>query len=263
MQESTMAIIIKSAVNPNKPIPKTTSTAKNTPVNQTRKKIIDPKNLNASLEKYHTKTDDELIDFIEPAPDRADKLTHRLDREQLDARVVLMHRMLIRKVSPEEIRNVLKISHTMYYKIKEELSTRMRLDVSKVDVPYLIGDTLAFYDEIRSMALAMSSSAAIKDLRVKLSAMTVALKAEENKNDFLIECGVYSPPVVEHIIRGMVSTGNFAVIDGKSERIIDAGEVNTELFHRLKQYAKDRALSTKNAVLGDSVAINCNNKTKH
>ena len=49
---------------------------------------------------------------------------------------------------------------------------------------------------------------------------------------------------------------NFTIIDGKAERIIDIGKVNTELFLRLKQYAKNKANSTGSAVLGDSVEIN-------
>ena len=106
-----------------------------------------------TLEKYQAQSEQELIEFIEPAPERADRATHRLNAEQLDARLVLMQRMLMRKVSPEEIRKVLGISVPMFYKLKATLDVRMRLDVSKVDVPYLIGDTLALYDEVRSMAL--------------------------------------------------------------------------------------------------------------
>ena len=209
-----------------------------------------------TLEKYQAQSEQELIEFIEPAPERADRATHRLNAEQLDARLVLMQRMLMRKVSPKEIRKVLGISVPMFYKLKATLDVRMRLDVSKVDVPYLIGDTLALYDEVRSMALTISTD--VKDPKVKLSAMAVALKAESDKNSFLSNCGVYSAQVVEQIIRGIMSTGNFTVIDGKAERIIDAGEVNTELFLRLKQYAKDKAAALNAEVFGDSVAINCN-----
>ena len=115
-----------------------------------------------SLAKYNDKTETELIEFITPDPDKADRATHRLDKEQLEARLVLLHRMLIRKVSPEEIRKVLGISVPMYYKLKATLDVRMRLDVSKVDVPYLIGDTLALYDEVRSMVLTISSSTNVK-----------------------------------------------------------------------------------------------------
>jgi hypothetical protein len=56
---------------------------------------------------------------------------------------------------------------------------------------------------------------------------------------------------------------NFTIIDGKAERIIDIGKVNTELFLRLKQYAKNKANSTGSAVLGDSVEINFKSETQH
>lgn len=213
-----------------------------TPVAKDAKGAKEIKSLESSLEKFHHQSDDDLTKFIEPHPGKEDNLTHRLDEEQKEARLVLMHRMLIRKVSTEEIRKTLKVGVAMYYKLKDQLDSRMRLDVSKIDVPYLIGDTLAFYDEIRSMALTMSSSSAIKDPRVKVSAMSVALKAEGDKNTFLTACGVYSAPVVEHIVRGMVSTGNFSVIDGQASRIVEAEEINFEMAMRLRQFAKQRSI---------------------
>ena len=84
--------------------------------------------------------------------------------------------------------------------------------------------------------------------------MAVALKAESDKNSFLENCGVYSTSVVEFIVRGIISTGNFKVIDGKAERMIDAGEVNEELFIRLKQYAKEKTINESSA-LGEPIAM--------
>jgi hypothetical protein len=75
-----------------------------------------------TLEKYQAQSEQELIEFIEPAPERAERATHRLNAEQLDARLVLMQRMLMRKVSPEEIRKVLGISVPMFYKLNPYLT---------------------------------------------------------------------------------------------------------------------------------------------
>lgn len=214
-----------------------------------RKAANQLRSLDATLEKFHSKGDEELASFIQPKPGMEDRTTHRLDEDQREARLVLLHRMMIRKIAPDEIRKQLGVSTTMYYKLRDQLSERMRLDVNKVDVPYLIGDTMAFYDEIRSMALTISSSASIQSANTKLSAMNVALKAEQDKNNFLVQCGVYSAPVVEHIVRGMVSTGNFNTVDGQSQRVVDAEEVNMELALRLKEFAKARM---------NPVAVNCN-----
>lgn len=198
------------------------------------------KSLDDTLAQFHTKKDEELAEMMKAKPEFAEKATHRLDEEQREARLVLMHRMMIRKIPVEEIRKQLGISISMYYKLRDGLQERMRLDVNKVDVPYLIGDTMAFYDEVRSMALTISSSAAVGSHHVKLAAMNVALKAEQDKNNFLTQCGVYSAPVVEHIVRGMVSTGNFTTVDGRAQRVIDAEEVNLELVSRLKSFAQGR-----------------------
>lgn len=206
------------------------------------------KGMDQALAQFSATPDSELSEYIKPETEKAGQHSYRLNEDQREARLVMIHRMLIRKIPTEEIVKQLGVSHTMYYKLRDQLKERMRLDVAKVDVPYLIGDSLSFYDEIRSMALTISSSGVVKDPRVKLSAMGVALKAEEDKNKFLTACGVYSEPVVEHIVRGMVSTGNFSTVDGQSQRVIDAEEINIELAMRLKEFASARrALPAPNA----------------
>jgi hypothetical protein len=236
-----MAVVFKKAESPTlpeegkKPVTAKKLRTRKQPATAPRAK--NPKGLEESLIKYHDKTDSELADLIVPHADRAANITHRLDLEQQEARLVLLHRMLIRKVPPAEIRAAMNVGPAMYFQLKTLLEKRLRLDVSKVDVPYLIGDSLAFYDEVRSMALTMASSAAIKDPRVKVSSMALALKAELDKNAFLTSCGVYSAPVVEHIVRGMVGTGNFSTYEGQA-RTVEAEEVSFELALRLKNYAK-------------------------
>lgn len=203
---------------------------------QAKKKLT---SLSETLEKYHGKTDEELVEFVEPDPSKKDSHNYRINDEQREARLVLMHRFLIRKIKPEEIRAQLGIGVTMYYKLKDQLDARMRLDVSKIDVPYLIGDTLAFYDEIRSMSLTISSQTSVKDTRVKLIAMQVALRAEQDKNAFLTSCGVYSAPVVEHIVRGMLTSGNMSLVtDDQGAKVLEAEECLMTITHDLIAYAK-------------------------
>lgn len=214
------------------------------------KKQLD--SMSSTMEKYHSKSDDELRSFVEPDESRKNAHNYRLNDEQREARLVLLHRLLIRKIKPEEIRAQLQISTAMYYKLKDQLEARMRLDVSKVDVPYLIGDTLAFYDEVRSMSLTISSQASVKDMRVKLTAMQVALRAEQDKNSFLTSCGVYSAPVVEHIVRGMVSTGNFSVTDrGNSERVLEAEECLMTIASELNAFMREAPVQSIAPALPD------------
>lgn len=208
--------------------------------------------LESTLERFHSQSDEELLLAMQPTASNESKSTHRLEEDQKEARLVLLHRMMIRKIPPEEIAKQLGVSIAMYYKLRAALQTRMRLDVNKVDVPYLIGDTLAFYDEVRSMALTMSSSTAIKSAQTKVAAMSIALRAEADKNDFLTKCGVYSAPVVEHIVRGMVSTGNYSVVDGASERVSEAHEINTALAQHLK------SLVVRRLQTNPEIADNCN-----
>lgn len=186
------------------------------------------------------KTDKELIKFIEPREENKDKKTHRLVEEQLEARLVLLHRMQIRRAPAPDIRQALGVGVTMYYKLREQLSSRMRLDIAKVDVPYLIGDTLGFYDEIRSMALTVASDKKTPSVKLKLTALSVALQAEKDKNHFLAHCGVYAPEVIEHLVRVMVSGGNLptAGIDSTVQKNMDAEEILSDLVQDLTTYSR-------------------------
>lgn len=230
--------------SPKEPTPKQPSKRRGTRVKGSKKQLDKLHSMESTLEKFHSQSDTDLLSAIQPTSENEAKGTHRLEDDQKEARLVLLHRMMIRKVPPAEIAKQLGVSVAMYYKLRDQLQTRMRLDVNKVDVPYLIGDSLAFYDEVRSMALTMSSSASIKSAQVKVSAMAIALRAEADKNDFLVKCGVYSAPVVEHIVRGMVSTGNYSIVDGESQRVTEAHEINTSLASHLKTMIARRLLNS-------------------
>lgn len=176
----------------------------------------DARNIEAIIKAKYEKTDEELLKDIQVKPEREGNKTHRLDKEQQQSRLALMHRLIIRKISPRDIQKQLDISEEMYYFLRPKLDASLRLDVAKLDVPYLIGDSLALYDEIRSMALVISSSSTIKDHKVKLQAMQVVLKAEADKNAFLTQCGVYAPQIIEHLIRGMITSGATLPLSGDS-----------------------------------------------
>lgn len=185
------------------------------------------------VEKNHAKTDEELMAEFAADPDAAEKKTHRLTKEQMDMRLVLMHRLVIRKVSPKDIRAQIGVSEPMYYYLRKQLDSMMRLDVSKLDVPYMIGDSLALYDEVRSMALVMCSSQAISDPRIKLAAMTVALRAEQDKNAFLTSCGVYAPAIVDQLVHGMIAHGRTLMLSGQQASTRTVEEMTSDLLSAL------------------------------
>jgi len=103
-----MSVIIKKKTPPTTK-PKRVRKPKPAPLPIVKKKVIkkavhkqtpidtikNPLVIKAALEKYHSKTDEELETFIEPIPERVSNANHRLDTEQQEARLVLLHRMLI------------------------------------------------------------------------------------------------------------------------------------------------------------------------
>lgn len=194
-------------------------------------------NLNLLVEKIKSseaKSDEELMAEFALDPEAAAKKTHRLNKEQQDSRLVLMHRLIIRKVAPKDIQAQMQISQPMYYYLREKLDACMRLDVSRLDVPYMIGDSLALYDEIRSMALVMASSQNVSDPRVKLAAMSVALKAEQDKNAFLASCGVYAPAIVDQLVHGMISSGRTLLLSGASATVRSVDQMVGDLLELLE-----------------------------
>lgn len=170
-----------------------------------------PDALPEEFSKFGFMSDAELKEYI--TPEDTEKANHKWRKDQRRAQLLLMHRMLIRRSNAEEIQKVIGVGHTMYYKLKRELEDMIRLDVKKIDLPYYIGDTLALYDEVRSMALTTSSNAAIKDTRVKLQAMQVAMQAERDKNNFLQMCGVYGDQVTEFMLRAISAFGGLPISD--------------------------------------------------
>jgi hypothetical protein len=196
------------------------------------------KKINKTAEKvqrFHAMSDDELLDGIKVKPEREERLTYKLDSEQLDMRLALLHRLLIRKVNPADIRKQLGLEQKMYEYLRRKLDDKMRLDITRLDVPYMIGDSLSLYEEVRSMALTVSSSNTVKDARIKLAAMTIALKAESDKNNFLARCGVYGPEVVQYLVKGMIATGTVVEMSGPSTaRTKDVDEMVGELLNVLQ-----------------------------
>ena len=141
-----------------------------------------PDQLPEEFGKFGFKSDEELMGMLEDID--PEKVTHKYDADQKRAQLLLMHRMLIRRSGVDEICEVIGVTRNRYYQLRKKLDGMIRLDIKRLDLPYYIGDTLALYDEIRTMALVASSNGQIKDTRVKLQAMQVAMQAEREKNGF-------------------------------------------------------------------------------
>lgn len=111
--------------------------------------------------------------------------------EEAEFRRVQIHRLLLRGVPPKTIAEHLKISIHTVYADKKVINAKIRTEIQEMDYPLYIGQSVAFYDEVRNIALRMATDTQEKSSIAKIAALQQALKAEDSKNNFLGKLGLY------------------------------------------------------------------------
>jgi Trp operon repressor len=144
----------------------------------------------------------------------------RLSKEEREARLVLVQRLLFRNIPKKEIAKQLGVTPRHLSRMIKELETHTVNEVQKMDFSQFVGNTLTFYDEIRGMALIMASDKGATK-KEKLQSMQVALKAESEKHNFFSLCGVYKSPHAIEEARKMIAPEN--TVDGKDVTSIITG----------------------------------------
>lgn len=161
--------------------------------------------LEQALVKYEKIPDEALLEASLPKAHTLDKPCYKLSPEQMEARLVYVHRQLIRGVHHTDIAQKLNISVAMFYTIKKDLEQRLRDTLVFMDIPQVIGDSLHFYDDVRTTALSYSQEDSPHSPKIKLEALKVALEAERDKNTFLKTVGVYGKELENLIVKKLVS----------------------------------------------------------
>ena len=88
-----------------------------------------------------------------------------------------------------QIGTMLGITTRQVQSLRTELIKRLKKEAEHADIMTIVGETLAFYNEIRSMSMQIASeNAAVSE---RLAAMRMALSAEADKHRFLQACGFY------------------------------------------------------------------------
>jgi hypothetical protein len=161
--------------------------------------------LEQALVKYEKTPDEVLLEASLPKAHMENKANYKLSPEQREARLVYVHRQLIRGANHVEISKKLNISVAMFYAIKNDLEQRLRDTLIFLDIPQVIGDSLHFYDDVRTVALSYTQEDSPHHPKIKLEALKVALEAERDKNNFLKTLGVYGKELETLIIKKIVS----------------------------------------------------------
>lgn len=150
--------------------------------------------LKKTPEHYDFEDLDIIVDGLEDKDQKIKRTgeVSRADEEGLEIRRKQVLRLLLRGVPKPTIRDYLGISNATMYRDIEALNSTMREEVQNFDIPLFVGYTLAFYDEVRNVALRMASDKKnVKDIRGINMSLQTALKAEADKHQYLRLTGLY------------------------------------------------------------------------
>jgi hypothetical protein len=122
-----------------------------------------------------------------------------------EAKLLVLQRMMFRKMDRAMMCKQLNIGDRQLRRMQKELKDRTLSEVKGMNFPQFVGQTINFYDEVRAMALMISSNPKVEDMRIKLQAMNQALGAEDSKHKFLSLCGVYKSQTADAFAKSIIA----------------------------------------------------------
>lgn len=117
---------------------------------------------------------------------------------QLETDLKAVHKLLLVNATEKQIAEALKLTPTRVKELKATLKSKMKSELLTADRAGIIAESTRFYDHIRALALqewaALNEkekrTAGVSKTKEKNSMLLVALQAEGQKNNFLINTGI-------------------------------------------------------------------------
>lgn len=137
----------------------------------------------------HTPTpgEEQELDFTPKG--RMAEVTGRGGNYEKEYRLLLIHRLLLRRIPLDQIAQQLGVSVPTVIRYRQELYKRLRKEAKSLDINTFIGDTFGFYGEVSAMALRAASQGKAP-LNIRLAALRTALAAKDRLTRFLGDAGV-------------------------------------------------------------------------
>lgn len=107
-----------------------------------------------------------------------------------ELRLRLTHRLLMRGMPEHKIAEKIGVTVETVIRYKRELATRMRDAAAQMDLNELIGEGMAFYNEVQALGLQTASQSNVPT-NLKLAAMRTSLAAKNDQHRFLQAAGVF------------------------------------------------------------------------
>lgn len=160
----------------------------------------------------------EELDAIASSPDESEGGSaagrSRASHDAMIIRRKQILRLLLRGVPKPTISKYLNISTATLYRDIEAINDEMESEVNDFNIPRFIGYTLAFYDEVRNIALRMATDKDNKDKRIINASLQTALKAEADKHQYLRLTGLYGEAEMgKAMLRGSMQDDTMQALD--------------------------------------------------
>jgi hypothetical protein len=102
----------------------------------------------------------------------------------------LLHRLLLRGLPLDTIARMLEITPRSVQQLRVRLFARLRVEAKNADIYSIAGQTMAFYREVRSVAMRLATENK-SGVQNQINALRVALSAEADQHRFLQASGFY------------------------------------------------------------------------
>lgn len=113
------------------------------------------------------------------------------DSYQKEHELRLLHKFMMRGTRVEVIARALNKTLDEVRRMRRTLFRRLKAEAENLDMLTHAGRTLAYYDEVRGMALRTASDTQVSPV-TRMRALEVSLHAENDKHSFLYRAGFYS-----------------------------------------------------------------------
>lgn len=157
-----------------------------------RKAAMQPEDLDALLEDTGAPMTDELRkERSETQKAKMGGGRIRATKEAVEYRRKQVLRLMLRGVPKQTIAEHLGLTVRQVYEDATEINRDLRSELQNFDYPLYIGMSVSFYDEARNIALRLATDNKEKSNTTKMTALRVALQAEDSKHDFLAKVGLF------------------------------------------------------------------------
>jgi len=124
-------------------------------------------------------------------------------KEELEVRRSKVQKLVMRGIHKQDIADHLGINLKTVYSDLKSIKKNIRKNVMQLDYPLFVGETMAFYEEVKQISLRMATDSNITDKKLKLAALREATNAEDSKHRFLTQAGMYKSVNTDSVYAGV------------------------------------------------------------